>query len=53
MEGEVFEVYEIDERGGAWVTKWWYLTDGESFSHSLSRASDEMEVAASAQTRDA
>ena len=32
MEGEVFEVYEIDEWGGAWVEKWWRDRDGRSFS---------------------
>jgi hypothetical protein len=35
MLGEVFEIYEIDEWGGAWV---------QYESHSLSLASDEMEL---------
>ena len=35
MLGEVFEIYEIDEWGGAWV---------QYQSHSLSLESDEMEL---------
>jgi len=35
MLGEVFEIYEIDEWGGAW---------GQYQSHSLSLESDEMEL---------
>ena len=53
MQGEVFEVYEIDKWRGVWVTKWWHLADGKSFSHSLSLASEEMEVVSSLQTHDA
>lgn len=34
MLGEVFEVYEIDEREQAWVEKWW--REGEDFSDSHS-----------------
>jgi len=30
MQGEVFEVYEIDEWGGAWVEKLWKDRDGTS-----------------------
>jgi hypothetical protein len=41
MLGEVFEVYEIDEWGGAWV---------QYQSHSLSLASDEMELVESQTT---
>ena len=44
MIGEVFEVYEIDEHGSAWVEKWWNDADGESHSHSVALASHEMEV---------
>ena len=44
MEGESFEVYEIDEWGGAWVEKWWSLAVGESISHSLGLEACEMEV---------
>ncbi len=43
MLGEVFEVYELDEWGGAWVEKWWN-GPGESHGHSLSLAAEEMEV---------
>ena len=44
MVGEVFEVYEIDPYGAAWVEKEW--SDGSSgcHSHSLALAADEMEV---------
>ena len=44
MEGEVFEVYEIDEWGGAWVEKWWRAADGTSSSHSLGLGPNQMEV---------
>jgi hypothetical protein len=44
MQGEVFKVDEIDEWGGAWVTKWWQLPHGRSYSHSLSLESEQMEV---------
>lgn len=44
MEGEVFEVYEIDEWGGAWVEKWWRTDDGTSSSHSLGLGPSQMEV---------
>jgi hypothetical protein len=44
MVGEVFEVYEIDEYGGAWVEKVWKEGDEELHSHSYSLASHEMEV---------
>jgi hypothetical protein len=44
MEGEVFEVYEIDEWGGAWVEKWWRAADGTSSSHSLGLGPSQMEV---------
>jgi hypothetical protein len=44
MVGEVFEVYEIDEYGAAWVEKWWHDSDGQSHSHSLALDSHEMEV---------
>ena len=42
MVGEVFEVYEIDQYGSAWVEKVW-TGDGLS-SHSIALASHEMEV---------
>ncbi len=44
MEGEVFEVYEIDEWGGAWIMKWWHPTKSTALSHSLGLRSEEMEV---------
>jgi len=44
MEGETFEVYEIDEWGGAWVEKWWRTEDGTSSSHSLGLGPNQMEV---------
>ena len=44
MEGEIFEVYEIDEWGGAWVEKWWRTEDGMSSSHSLGLGPNQMEV---------
>jgi len=44
MEGEIFEVYEIDEWGGAWVEKWWRAGDGTSSSHSLGLGPNQMEV---------
>lgn len=44
MVGKVFEVYEIDEHGAAWIEKKWQDSDGESHSHSLALDSHEMEV---------
>ena len=44
MEGEVLEVTEIDEWGGAWVEKWWRTSDGESYSHSVGLGPGQMEV---------
>ena len=44
MVGEIFEVYEIDEHGAAWVEKVWHDGDGEHHSHSLALESHEMEV---------
>jgi hypothetical protein len=44
MLGEVFEVYEIDKWGGAWSEKQFPSTPGQYQSHSLSLASDEMEL---------
>ena len=44
MQGEIFEVYEIDEWGGAWVEKWWRTADGTSSSHSLGLGPNQMEV---------
>jgi hypothetical protein len=45
MVGDVFEIYEIDEHGAAWVEKSWHDEDGQLRSHSLGLASHEMEVA--------
>jgi hypothetical protein len=44
MQGEIFEVYEIDEWGGAWVEKYWRTSDGTSSSHSLGLGPTQMEV---------
>ena len=44
MEGEVFEVYEIDEWGGAWVEKSWLTDDGTATPHSLGLGPGQMEV---------
>jgi hypothetical protein len=44
MEGEVLEVYEIDEWGGAWVEQTWRASDGTSVSHSLGLGPEQMEV---------
>ena len=44
MVGEVFEVYEIDEHGAAWVEKVWNGPNGRH-SHSLALDAHEMEVA--------
>ena len=46
MRGEVFDVYEIDQWGSAWVRKSWEESDGKTFSHSLALASHEMECVA-------
>jgi len=45
MNGAVLEVYEVDQSGAAWVKKWWHCDDGSAYSHSLSLAPDEMELA--------
>jgi hypothetical protein len=44
MVGEVFEVYEIDEYGAAWVEKSFTEGDGAHRTHGLALASHEMEV---------
>lgn len=44
MEGEVLEVYEIDEWGGAWVEKSWQESDGKPVSHALGLGPGQMEV---------
>jgi hypothetical protein len=44
MEGEVLEVYEIDEWGGAWVEQTWRADDGTPVSHSLGLGPGQMEV---------
>jgi hypothetical protein len=43
MVGEVFEIYEIDEHGAAWVEKVWNDPDGAR-SRSLALESHEMQV---------
>jgi hypothetical protein len=45
MEGEVLEVYEIDEWDGAWVQKTQQAGDGTTVSHSLGLGPEQMEVA--------
>ena len=44
MEGEVFEVYEIDEWGGAWVEKMWRRDDDTASLHALGLGPGQMEV---------
>ena len=45
MIGEVFEVYEIDPYGCAWIEKGWnYPEEGKFMGHSLGLASHEMEL---------
>ena len=44
MEGDVLEVHEIDEWGGAWVEKSWRKSDGTPVSHSLGLGPGPMEV---------
>jgi len=44
MEGEVLEVNEIDDWGGAWVEKTWPGDDGVPVSHSLGLGPEQMEV---------
>ena len=46
MEGDVLEVYEIDEWGGAWVEDSWQAADGTTVSHALGLGSAQMEVVA-------
>jgi hypothetical protein len=43
MLGDVFEVYEVDAHGRAWVEKWWHIGSGSSTSHSLALEPNEME----------
>lgn len=43
MLGEVFEVYEVDAYGRAWVEKWWHIGSESSTSHSLALESSDME----------
>ena len=44
MVGEVFEVYELDEWGQAWVSKSWFREDGGwGRGHSMGLDSHEME----------
>jgi hypothetical protein len=45
MIGDVFEVYEIDKYGCAWVEKGWnYLEEGQYMGHSLGLKPHEMEL---------
>jgi hypothetical protein len=44
MVGQVFDVYQVDEYGAARVEMLWYDKEGESHSHSLALAPNEMEV---------
>ena len=45
MIGEVFEVYEIDEYGSAWVGKGWSLEGGEAYKgHHVALEPAEMEL---------
>ena len=44
MLGGVFEVYDVDEWGGVWVEKAFPVGSDRYLSHSLSLASEEMEV---------
>jgi hypothetical protein len=48
MVGESFDVYEVDEWGGAWVEKWWNESDDKGSSHSLGLQPAEMEVCGNA-----
>ena len=43
MQGLVLSVYEIDDWGGAWVSKAWATGEGMSATHSLSLSPKEME----------
>lgn len=40
--GEILEVYEIDNYGGAWVSKEWQTSETEIMSHSISLNKNEM-----------
>jgi len=51
MEGEVLEVYEIDEWGGAWVEKSHRASDGTTVSHSLGLGPEQMEVMSASKPR--
>ena len=45
MIGEVFEVYEIDEYGSAWVGKGWMNDEGDNYrGHHIALEAHEMEV---------
>jgi len=45
MIGEEFEIDEIDEFGGAWISKSWDRGNDRIESHSLALTSEEMELA--------
>ena len=44
MEGDVLEVQEIDEWGGAWVEKSWREADGTTVSHALGLGPTQMQI---------
>ena len=44
MLGQVLEVYEVDQWGGAWVEQWWQEDNGNATSHSLALRPEEMEL---------
>ena len=44
MVGEEFEVSDIDEYGGVWVTKIWPRSGGRFETHSISLTSEQMLV---------
>lgn len=45
MIGDVFDVYEIDDYGSAWIEKCWDCADnGHHMGHSLALESHEMEL---------
>ena len=50
MVGGIFEVYEIDQWGAAWVANWWPRDRGASHSHSIGLDPHEMELAEAADT---
>ena len=43
MEGKVLEVYEVDERGQAWVEMKWQIAPNQMEIHTLGLMPEEME----------